>query len=364
MAELELHNVTKSYGSVDVIRDVNLSVDAGEFIVLVGPSGCGKSTLLRCIAGLDPISSGRLSRDGVDITRSTPVERGVAMVFQSYALYPHMSVAENIGFGMKIGGAGKAEIGARVIEIAKLLKLTPLLDRKPKALSGGQRQRVAIGRALARSPRLFLFDEPLSNLDAALRGEMRVEIAKLHASLGSTMIYVTHDQVEGMTLAGRMVIMNGGVIEQDGPPLQLFNEPETKFVACFLGQPPMNILKVDSAAREDGDAVVSLMDSLTLRIPLDTRAVHLMEALEVGVRPEDVTLAAPGAGLPCRLDVVEHLGNETILHGRLADGQPIVVRLAGQSPHAMGDIVNVGFSAERAILFDADGRNIRRRSSQ
>lgn len=341
-----------------MIRDITLDIKEGEFVVLIGPSGCGKSTLLRCIAGLEPITQGKLVQDGVDITNATPVERGVAMVFQTYALYPHMSVAENIGFGLKIAGEKKDVIAQRVIDIARLLKLEPLLSRKPRALSGGQRQRVAIGRAVARSPKLFLFDEPLSNLDASLRAEMRVELAKLHSTLGNTMIYVTHDQVEGMTLADRIVVMSAGVVEQCGSPLQLFNEPANKFVAGFLGQPPINFIKIPVARPHGSDIAVTLPGDMKLVVPVqgvDTGA----EAVEIGVRPENASIATGGEGLKITLDIVEHLGNETILYGHLVDGQPMTVRLAGQGKFAAGDSVVVELAVESIIVFDRDGKNLR-----
>jgi len=364
VAGLELNNIRKSYGATEVIRGVSLSVKEGEFVVLVGPSGCGKSTLLRCIAGLEPISSGSFSQDGHDVTGATPVERGVAMVFQSYALYPHMTVAENIGFGMKIAGDKPAAITTRVREIAKLLKLEELLARKPKALSGGQRQRVAIGRALARKPRLFLFDEPLSNLDASLRAEMRVELAKLHASLGNTMIYVTHDQVEGMTLADRIVVMNSGIVEQHGAPLELFNQPDNKFVASFLGQPRINFIRISGARREDADLLLSLPGGKPMRVPIDAARATSLDSLEIGIRPEDITLSTSETGLPITVDVVEQLGNETILYGHLRDAQPMVVRLTGQANFSGGDKAWFKIAAERALVFDQNGLNIGRRSAQ
>jgi ABC-type sugar transport system ATPase subunit len=359
VAGLELENISKSFGAVDVIRNVSLTINEGEFVVLVGPSGCGKSTLLRCIAGLEPVSSGRLVQDGVDITGSDPVKRGVAMVFQSYALYPHMTVAQNIGFGLKIAGEKKPVIDARVIEIAKLLKLETLLARKPKALSGGQRQRVAIGRALARSPKLFLFDEPLSNLDASLRAEMRVELAKLHATLGNTMIYVTHDQVEGMTLADRIVIMNNGIVEQVGAPLDLFNHPENKFVAGFLGQPSINVVKVVSARRDGANVVVTLPGGESLTLPVDPARTSDLDGVELGIRPEDVSVSANGSGLRLTIDVIEHLGNETILYGHLVDGQTMTIRLTGQARFAAGQELLLDIAAGSVIIFDRNGKNIR-----
>jgi ABC-type sugar transport system ATPase subunit len=358
MASVELKNVSKSFGVVEVIHDVNLSVNEGEFVVLVGPSGCGKSTLLRCIAGLEPITSGKLLLDGVDMTTSEPISRGVAMVFQSYALYPHMTVEENIGFGMKIAGQSKAEIKARVLEIAKFLKLEGLLDRKPRALSGGQRQRVAIGRALARKPKLFLFDEPLSNLDASLRGEMRVELAKLHSSLGNTIIYVTHDQVEAMTLGERMVVLNAGVVEQIGAPLDLFNRPANRFVAGFLGQPPMNFIPA-AATRRDGDAMmVEIGDGTELRLPGYPRGLGDATGLELGVRPEGIGISSSDDGLPLHVDVVEQLGDETIVYGRLPSGLSLTARLEGQPRVKVNELLRVNLALDRILLFDRNGANI------
>ncbi|MCW8176879.1 ABC transporter ATP-binding protein [Verminephrobacter aporrectodeae] len=357
MASVELQNIHKAYGSVDIIKSCNLQVHEGEFIVLVGPSGCGKSTLLRCIAGLEPVSGGRLLVDGEDLTHAAPVERGVAMVFQSYALYPHMTVAQNIGFGLKIAGERKEAIAARVREVAALLHLDALLERKPKALSGGQRQRVAIGRALARKPRIFLFDEPLSNLDAALRAEMRVELAKLHQELGNTMIYVTHDQVEAMTLATRMVVMQAGVVEQVGTPLELFNRPATRFVAGFLGQPTMNFIRVQTSDCTAGRSRLLFAGDSCL--DLDARVnPDAAQALEVGVRPEDCRLSCDAQALDLRIEVVEQLGSDTMVHGHLVDGQRMTLRLPGQARFKLGQQVGVSLVAERVILFDAQGRNL------
>ncbi len=354
MGALRLENVGKSFGAVDVIKDVSLTIDPGEFVVLVGPSGCGKSTLLRCIAGLEQITSGKLLVDDADLTDAAPSERSLAMVFQSYALYPHMTVAENIGFGLRIAKAPKAEIAARVQEIASLLKLEHLLARKPKALSGGQRQRVAIGRALARKPEFFLFDEPLSNLDAALRAEMRVELAKLHAQLGNTMIYVTHDQVEGMTLANRIVVMNAGRIEQCGSPLELFNHPRNKFVAGFLGQPPINFVPVQGWTQTGGDVDLTLPGG-SARVQ-SKQQIAKGETLELGIRPEDLRLA--DQGLAVTVDVVEHLGNETIVYSQLANAGNLTIRLAGQAAVQAGDRCHVALDPSRAILFDTQGDNV------
>ncbi|MEJ6782811.1 ABC transporter ATP-binding protein [Aminobacter sp. Piv2-1] len=361
MARVELRDIRKSFGSVDVIRSADLDIEEGEFVVLVGPSGCGKSTLLRCIAGLEQMTAGQLIIDGVDMTRADPVERGIAMVFQSYALYPHMTVAENIGFGLKIAGTAKPEIDARVVEVARLLKLDQLLERKPKALSGGQRQRVAIGRALARKPRIFLFDEPLSNLDASLRAEMRVELAKLHAGLGNTMIYVTHDQVEAMTLADRMVVMRNGVVEQVGTPLELFNNPVNKFVAGFLGQPPMNFIKVTARRPKVGAVELRLPGAGSVALDLPVANDFALDGVELGVRPEDMTIDDKGE-IAIVVEVVEQLGGETIVYGRLADGQPIIAKLPGQAGVEAGDRLAFRVNAERLHVFEAGGRNIRFRS--
>lgn len=358
MASVELKNIRKSFGSVEVIRDVNLTIEEGEFVVLVGPSGCGKSTLMRCIAGLEAVSSGHVLLDDKDMTKADPVARGVAMVFQSYALYPHMSVAENLGFGLKIARESKSAIKKRVQEVASFLKLEDLLDRKPKELSGGQRQRVAIGRALAREPKIFLFDEPLSNLDASLRAEMRVELAKLHGSLGNTMIYVTHDQVEAMTLADRMVILKDGAIEQVGTPLDLFNYPANKFVAGFLGQPPMNFIRIDEAKRVGSALVVTLPGGKTLEINNIPDSQIDFTGLELGVRPENISVSTPGEGLLFKISVVEQLGDESILYGRLSDNQTMNIQLAGQSEYKVGQEIEIDFPTETTIVFDNSGKSI------
>jgi ABC-type sugar transport system ATPase subunit len=355
MASVELQNVSKRYGSHDIIKSCNLRVEEGEFMVVVGPSGCGKSTLLRAIAGLEPLSSGKVLIGGQDLTHADPVARGVAMVFQSYALYPHMTVAENIGFGLKMSGERKDRIDARVQEVAALLHLDDLLKRKPRALSGGQRQRVAIGRALARKPRIFLFDEPLSNLDASLRSEMRVELAKLHQTLGNTMIYVTHDQVEAMTLATRMVVMQAGRIEQVGTPLEVFNQPATRFVAGFLGQPPMNFIRVESGKPTPGGARVQLAGGNAWSMSAHPVAAEVWEA---GIRPEDFRCTTDHAAFDLLIHVTEQLGSDTIVHGKLSDGQSVTVRLHGQQPHKVGQRLRVAPDMARTVLFDAMGRNL------
>jgi ABC-type sugar transport system ATPase subunit len=357
MASVELQNISKSYGNIEIIKSCNLEVQEGEFIVLVGPSGCGKSTLLRSIAGLEAITSGKLLIDDQDLTHADPVARGVAMVFQSYALYPHMTVAQNIGFGLKIAGERKDVVDARVREVAAKLHLDELLARKPKALSGGQRQRVAIGRALARKPRIFLFDEPLSNLDASLRAEMRVELAKLHQDLGNTMIYVTHDQVEAMTLATRMVVMQAGIVEQVGAPLELFNRPATRFVAGFLGQPPMNFIRAESSVSASGRSEVQLAGGA--RVVLDAQVNPTgSQVFEVGVRPEDFQISTEAHALDLVVEVIEQLGCDTIVHGHLADGQRVTVRLQGQAHFNPGDHFGILPVLDRVVLLDAEGRNL------
>ena len=331
MAKVELNKICKSFGKAQVVTDVDLELEAGEFVVFVGPSGCGKSTLLRMIAGLEDITSGELRIDGEDVTEALPAQRGVSMVFQSYALYPHMSVRENMSFGLEQAKLSKPEIRERVEEAARMLKIEELLERKPRALSGGQRQRVAIGRAITRKPRVFLFDEPLSNLDAALRGETRVEIARLHARLaGTTMIYVTHDQVEAMTLADRIVVLNGGHVEQVGTPLDLYERPASRFVAGFIGSPRMNFIE-GPVAEEKGAAVY-------------------------GVRPEHLSLSETGGRWEGRVLLTEELGSDTYVHVETDVSEtPLVVRAPGKQSVRAGDAVQVEPDESSVHLFDAAG---------
>ncbi len=334
MSQLTLSEIRKSYGETEVIRGLDLAVEAGEFIVFVGPSGCGKSTLLRTIAGLEGIDTGRIEIAGRDATRLPPVERNVAMVFQGYALYPHLTVAENIAFGLKIRNVPKPQRRARAEEIAGLLRLEPYLDRRPAALSGGQRQRVAIGRALARSPEIFLFDEPLSNLDAELRVEMRIEIARLHRELGNTMIYVTHDQTEAMTLADRIVVLNGGRIEQVGRPLELYNDPANAFVAGFIGSPKINLVE-------------------TGRLPLP-QAPEV--AAQIGIRPEHLRIDPEG---PINAEVLftEDLGNLGFSYLD-AGGTRLCVETRGARP-APGDRLRLSAEPAQCLYFDAQGQRLR-----
>ncbi len=362
MTSLALKKVTKSFGAVDVIRGVDLDIAAGEFVVFVGPSGCGKSTLLRMIAGLEPISSGELAVGGARMNEVAAARRGVAMVFQSYALYPHMNVYKNMSFGLETAKMPKPEIDTRVRKAADILQISHLLDRKPKQLSGGQRQRVAIGRAIVRDPKIFLFDEPLSNLDAELRVQTRVEIAKLHNDIGATMIYVTHDQVEAMTLADRIVVLRAGVIEQHGSPLDIYNRPVNRFVAGFIGSPKMNFLTVAVAASQAESVVLNLAGKqLTLpqRVPVGQGT-----QLTLGVRPEHIVAdgahdAHGGVSLGTFTVVhVERLGGQTIAYGNLDDKQSLTVALDGQRTIAAGDKPSVSIPAERCHLFGDDERRI------
>jgi len=355
MTTLSLSNVHKRFGNVEVIRGVDLQIGSGEFVVFVGPSGCGKSTLLRMIAGLEPISGGELSIGGKRMNETSAPQRGVAMVFQSYALYPHMSVYKNMSFGLETARMPKAEIDKRVRKAAEILQITQLLDRRPRQLSGGQKQRVAIGRAIVRDPRIFLFDEPLSNLDAELRVQTRVEIAKLHTDIGATMIYVTHDQVEAMTLADRIVVLRAGVIEQHGTPLEIYNKPANRFVAGFIGSPKMNFLDVVATGHDDGRIRIALAGS-HLSIPV-ARSVVAGGKLTLGIRPEHI-LTAAGSDInlgTLSLVHVEQLGGQTIAYGRLADDQALTVVLDGQHNISAGDTLRVGAASSGFHLFGSDG---------
>ncbi|MCM2292451.1 sn-glycerol-3-phosphate ABC transporter ATP-binding protein UgpC [Allorhizobium sp. BGMRC 0089] len=355
MADVRLEAVTKQFAALSVIKGVDLTVDDGEFCVFVGPSGCGKSTLLRMIAGLEDISSGALSIGGKDMTKVGPSERGVAMVFQSYALYPHMSVRDNIGFGLKMTGHAKALIDERTQKAAKMLQLDALLERKPGQLSGGQRQRVAIGRAIVREPDVFLFDEPLSNLDAALRVQMRTELTKLHQELKATMIYVTHDQVEAMTMADKIVVLSAGKIEQVGSPLELYHRPKNLFVAGFIGSPKMNLLPVTVAPADNGKLAVTLPGGGVLH--LDARGKTVKPGkMTLGVRPEH--LDATGKGdlvLPLPVTLAEYLGSETLFFVTLTDGCDIAVKADGLAKARPGETLSVGVPAAACHLFDEAG---------
>ena len=345
MSGVTLSNITKKYGEVQVIHGIDLEVKDGEFCVFVGPSGCGKSTLLRMVAGLEDTTGGAISIGARDVTREDPARRGVAMVFQTYALYPHMTVQENMGFGLRMNGYPKAEIAQKVAEASRILKLDDYLKRKPAALSGGQRQRVSIGRAIVRGPEVFLFDEPLSNLDAELRVEMRVEIARLHKEIGATMIYVTHDQVEAMTLADKIVVLRGGVIEQVGAPMDLYRDPDNKFVAGFIGSPAMNFL---SAVVKNGLVnVPGLETSVDLPVTLPAEGT----AVEIGLRPEHLTLDPRGT--THRIEMTESLGGVSYAYLKGTSGEKIVVEERGEIRSTEGDTVGLILDAASARLFDA-----------
>jgi ABC-type sugar transport system ATPase subunit len=346
MAEVRLTGVNKFYGAVQALHSVSLTIADGEFAVFVGPSGCGKSTLLRSIAGLEDVSDGTIHIGDRDVTRAAPSERDVAMVFQSYALYPHMTVRENMDFGMKVNNFPYADRTRRIAEAARILQLEPYLDRKPAHLSGGQRQRVAIGRAIVKEPKVFLFDEPLSNLDAKLRVQMRVELEALHRDLKATMVYVTHDQVEAMTMADKIVVLNAGRIEQVGTPMQLYNHPATEFVAGFIGAPAMNFLPVDI---KDGQAVVE-------GVALGSAPV---ETVKLGIRPEHITLRPTGQGqLAATVTICETLGSDAYLYVRLGGRETLVVRAEGDTALDHGAIVGLDFPTRRQHHFGADGNTL------
>ncbi|WP_417667454.1 ABC transporter ATP-binding protein [Roseibium sp.] len=357
MTSVSLQNVSKSYGAVEVLRDINLEINQGELVVFVGPSGCGKSTLLRMIAGLETISGGELQIDGTRMNETPPAQRGIAMVFQSYALYPHMTVRDNMAFGMKIAKKPKAEIDAAVANAARILQLEPYLDRLPKALSGGQRQRVAIGRAIVRDPKVFLFDEPLSNLDAALRVATRIEIAQLKESMpDSTMIYVTHDQVEAMTLASRIVVLHGGKIEQVGAPLELYERPANTFVAQFIGSPAMNLLDAEVTETGSQTAVATGMGGHA-PVPIASHDSDRGQKVKLGVRPEDLTVTASDDYLfSAEVEIVEALGETTVLYFKPQNGEaPLIAKLPGIHSIGKGKTVRLCASPDKLHLFDSAG---------
>lgn len=351
MADVSLRQVRKSYGALEVVHGVDLDIKSGEFVVFVGPSGCGKSTLLRMIAGLEPISGGEISIGGKVVNDVPSPQRGIAMVFQSYALYPHMSVYENMAFGLKLVKTPKDEVDQRVREAARILQIEDYLDRMPKALSGGQRQRVAIGRAIVRNPKVFLFDEPLSNLDASLRAQTRVEIAKLHDTLDATMIYVTHDQVEAMTLADRIVVLNSGRIEQVGSPLELYRSPVNTFVAGFIASQRMNFIPVtpeSGGLRFGASRLLSFAGT-------DTAKVRTL-----GIRPEHLTLASPEtAHLSGKLAVIEQFGEYALAYVELPDGEMVTIKLDGAPDLQLHQEMHIGVPEGQVHLFDEAGRAIR-----
>jgi len=346
MSGVTLNQVIKKYGDVQVIHGIDLEIEHGEFCVFVGPSGCGKSTLLRMVAGLEETTAGTMAIGDRDVTTMDPSERGVAMVFQTYALYPHMTVRENMGFGLKMNRHPKAEITQKVAEASRILKLDDYLDRKPAALSGGQRQRVSIGRAIVRGPEVFLFDEPLSNLDAELRVEMRVEIARLHKEIGATMIYVTHDQVEAMTLADKIVVLRLGHIEQVGAPMDLYRDPDNKFVAGFIGSPAMNFI---DGVVGDGEVEVP---GLKAAVPLAITPAYKGKRVSVGLRPEHLSIDPDGDAL--RVDLTESLGGVSYAYLVAESGERIVVEERGDERVREGDMVGLSFEDRRVYLFDGE----------
>ena len=354
MADVRLTGVTKSFGTTEVLKGIDLEIADGEFVVFVGPSGCGKSTLLRTIAGLEEATGGDIAIGGKIVNDLGPSDRGIAMVFQSYALYPHMSVYENMAFGLKLARADKAEINRRVRGAAETLNITDLLDRKPKALSGGQRQRVAIGRAIVREPQVFLFDEPLSNLDAALRVRMRYEFASLHERLKTTMVYVTHDQVEAMTLADRIVVLHGGIIEQVGKPMDLYERPRNLFVAEFIGSPKMNLLPAEVVTATAKGATVRTAAGETLKVAVDASRASAGDKVTLGVRPEHLTTAGKDDTVSAKVTFVETLGHATYAY-LTAGEEPVTVLLPGDVRPSAGETLSLRVPADQAHLFDTNG---------
>lgn len=356
MATLKISKVIKRFGKLQTIHGVSLDVKHGEFVVFVGPSGCGKSTLLRMIAGLESITEGDIYIDSVNVKTLSPAERGIAMVFQSYALFPHMTVRENMGFGLRMARQPKPVIETQVNEAARILQLEPLLDRKPKELSGGQRQRVAIGRAIVRHPKVFLFDEPLSNLDAELRLQMRVELARLHSQLDATMVYVTHDQVEAMTLADKIVVLRDGRIEQVGSPLELYHCPVNRFVAGFIGSPKMNFMPAQLCTTGLNDVEIKLADDTRFSAQVASGQAVKGDRVTVGIRPEHLE---EGEDLPYviqgRVTLVERLGETSYIYLTLADGTEIIVRGSGTSGARSGELIKVCFDPQNAHVFSEDG---------
>jgi multiple sugar transport system ATP-binding protein len=364
MATVELKKVRKKFGAHEVIHGIDLLIEDHEFIAFVGPSGCGKSTLLRMIAGLEEVSEGDVLIDGVPTRDVPPSKRGLAMVFQSYALYPHMTVAENMSFSLRLAGVPKIEQEQKVRAAARILEMEPLLERKPRQLSGGQLQRVAIGRAMVRQPKAFLLDEPLSNLDAALQGQMRLELVRLHRELNTTMIYVTHDQLEAMTMANRIVVLNQGKVEQLGSPLELYQHPATLFVAGFIGAPKMNFLDAEVEAVSDHSMTLAVVNGVNLAVPTPIEKPNVGEKLKLGVRAEHVTLdpeaatdSSPAEGeMRGEVDALEHLGPRAYLHTRLADGSRLVAQTDGDTQVRIGQKVALRVRSEATHLFNAAGK--------
>jgi ABC-type sugar transport system ATPase subunit len=363
MATLTLSGIEKKFDGLQVVRPTDLRVEQGEFLVIVGPSGCGKSTLLRMIAGLEAVSAGSIHIEGRDVTNLPPVERNVAMVFQNYALYPHMTVEENIGFGLMIAGMRRQERQSKVLEAARILRLEPYLHRRPKALSGGQRQRVAIGRAIVKQPQLFLFDEPLSNLDAELRHQTRLEIAKLHQDLRATIIYVTHDQVEAMTLADRIVVLRDGGIEQTGTPMHLYLNPDNLFVAGFIGSPKMNFIDGRIVETDDqrGDAALVSMPGVCAK-PFEIRGLRAHcqpgQHVTVGVRPEHIVDGGGSVGFTATVRLIEHLGSVSYAYVETVHGGRLTVQRSVSAEGRIGSILQFAFAPTGSFLFSASGERL------
>jgi ABC-type sugar transport system ATPase subunit len=357
MADISIENLNKSYGKTQVIRDFSLNIKSQSFTTLVGPSGCGKSTLLRMIAGLESITSGNISIDGRLVNDLSPKERNIAMVFQSYALYPHMTVFDNMAFGLKLEKRPKEEIQDRVQEAAKILQIEQYLQRKPKQLSGGQRQRVAIGRAITRKPKVFLFDEPLSNLDAALRVQMRIELAKLHEHLDTTMVYVTHDQTEAMTLSSEIVVLDQGEISQQGEPLDLYNKPNNTFVAGFIGSPKMNFIPSKFLSNSSSQVEINALGS-NFNLPKKLKDKNLDTEIIFGIRPEDMHLGSDNDyHWQSKVFVTEKLGSSTFIYLE-GEKEPIVMEVAGDTAIKVGDIVKVKLDLEKTHLFNSQNLSI------
>lgn len=360
MSHLELNDIVMRYGSFEALKGINVQIEDGEFVVIVGPSGCGKSSLLRAIAGLEKISSGDIVLDNQAIHHMPPSKRGLAMVFQNYALYPQKTVAQNMGFALQMAKVPKAEIEQRVLEAAKILQIESLLERKPGELSGGQRQRVAIGRAIVREPEVFLFDEPLSNLDASLRVDMRVELAKLHRSIKATMIYVTHDQVEAMTLADRVIVLNAGETAQVGAPMDLYDNPRDMFVAGFIGSPKMNFIsgKIDKTSK----AATIGEGQMSLTLPKLATKLNPGTQITLGIRPEHILLKGKkgNSTIDLTVSLSEYLGEETIVYGKLSDGSAIVVKSPQRVNYSDNQLTTISFPTDKLHVFDQRGRAVKK----
>ncbi len=355
MATLTLRDLRKSYGSFEVIKGIDLAIADREFVVFVGPSGCGKSTLLRMIAGLEEITAGELLIDGKRVNQVGPADRGLAMVFQSYALYPHMTVRQNMGFALRLARVPRNERDRKVDEAARILQLEPYLERRPKDLSGGQRQRVAIGRAIVRQPKVFLFDEPLSNLDAALRGQMRIELSRLHQDLAATMIYVTHDQIEAMTMADKIVVLQAGRVEQVGSPLDLYHHPANLFVAGFIGSPRMNMLPAKVVETTGSGASVALSSGERIAVPVETGSVRTGDMVTLGIRPESLHIKSSGP-VAATVSLVERLGGLTLLHVKAESGQEMTVQIEGSDPTRAQEQIRLAIDTTACHVFDGDGQ--------